>query len=99
MVSSCSTLLELPLLAEFFMSMPHRRLYRCRACQVEVFIQATRRPLESRCPECDARDFESVAQAGSHPRATVDELLAKALDRERRNPADMPGEVEDVDVH
>ncbi|MCK0744959.1 hypothetical protein [Chromohalobacter nigrandesensis] len=64
------------------MSMPHRRLYRCRACQVEVFIQATRRPLEARCPECEARDFESVEMAGPHRRASVDELLAKALERE-----------------
>ncbi|MDV6319197.1 hypothetical protein [Chromohalobacter sp. HP20-39] len=64
------------------MSMPHRRLYRCRACQVEVFIKATRRPLEAKCPECEASDFESVEMAGAHPRASVDELLAKALELE-----------------
>ncbi|MCK0753428.1 hypothetical protein [Chromohalobacter japonicus] len=64
------------------MSMPQRRLYRCRACQVEVFIKATRRPLEARCPECKASDFESVEMAGAHPRASVDGLLAKALELE-----------------
>lgn len=64
------------------MSMPQRRLYRCRACQVEVFIKATRRPLEARCPECKASDFEGVEMAGAHPRASVDGLLAKALELE-----------------
>lgn len=80
------------------MSMPHRRLYRCRACQVELFIQATRRPLEVKCPECDARDFESVAQAAMHPRATVDELLSRALGGERQVSCDSRGEREGVDV-
>ncbi|MCK0768680.1 hypothetical protein [Chromohalobacter canadensis] len=77
------------------MSMPHRRLYRCRACQVEVFIQATRRPLEARCPECAASDFESVEMAGAHPRATVDELLAKALEREGKDSRDVLRQVEE----
>lgn len=64
------------------MSMHHRRLYRCRACQVEVFIKATRRPLEASCPECEANDFESIEIAGAHPRVSVDELLSKVLERE-----------------
>ncbi|WP_040241239.1 zinc ribbon domain-containing protein [Chromohalobacter japonicus] len=77
------------------MSMPQRRLYRCRACQVEVFIKATRRPLEARCPECKASDFESVEMAGAHPRATVDELLAKALEREGRDAREASRHVEE----
>ncbi|MCK0715715.1 hypothetical protein ACFO0U_00510 [Chromohalobacter sarecensis] len=78
------------------MSMPHRRLYRCRACQVEVFIKATRRPLEARCPECQASDFESVEMAGAHPRASVDELLAKALEREGSDSRDDLRHVEEL---
>ncbi|MCI0508888.1 hypothetical protein C8E00_10399 [Chromohalobacter marismortui] len=64
------------------MTMSDRRLYRCRACQVEVFIKATRRPSETRCPACASYDFESVERIGANPRASVDELLAKALELE-----------------